>query len=599
MTRVAHYVRPNETTRIPRRHIFLDTEANERRAGLHAEQTLRLAVAEFWSCEKGRKEHVHRLEFHTAAALWKAVGDFVRPRSRTVLWTHNLGYDIRIGGAFTHLPSEGWSLLAYNLTNRGTWATWRRGMATLAMVDSASVWPVALKQIGEYFALGKPDLPAWEDSDEAWLARCHADVDILGSAVRHYLRWIEAADLGNWQYTGAGQSYAAYRHRFLGDRLLVHDDGDALAAERRASWTGRCEAYWHGRMDKAIAHEWDFHLAYPRIAESCDLPTRLVRELPTGSRMFPYVSHPKLALLADVTVSTDVPCVPARLDGRVVWPVGTFTTTLWAPEIECALQAGATVTFDRGWLYRKTSALREWAAWIISSLAADDADVPVWQKVILKHWGRALIGRFAMSYTAWEPYGRMPAAALKRSMLYRQGSDDETELMQVGRDVFVKAGTEEWGQSIPAITGFVASVARTRLWHVLQAIPEHAALYVDTDSIIASDIHHDAIKRVADSVAPWGLRLKRSWDGIAIYGPRQIVTGENVRIAGLPKRARQTGPSEFAGSVWESVEAAVRRGRYDTVRITPRKWHIAGVDNRRVGPAVGWTQPVRIDLEGR
>lgn len=591
MTRVAHYVRPNETTRIPRRHIFLDVEAVENRAGIHAEQTWRLAVANFWTREKGRRTHNETVEFDTADSLWKAVGDFTRRRTRTVLWTHNLGYDIRVSSAFTHLPTQGWRLVAYNLSNRGTWATWRRGDASLCFVDSASVFPVALKQIGEYFGLSKPDLPAWEDSREAWLTRCHADVEILSTAVRAYLDWLDSADLGNWQYTGAGQSYAAYRHRFLCDRLLVHDDPEALAAERRAMWTGRCEAYWHGNAKHATVHEWDLHLAYARIAKDCDLPSRLIRYLPHGSGFLPYVSHPKLALLTEVTVDTAVPCVPTQVDGRIIWPTGRFTTTLWSPEIDLLLRSGAAVTFHRGWLYRKSPVLRDWATWIIDQLGADDSETPAWRKVILKHWSRALIGRFAMTYAAWEPFGTMPAPALKKTLLFHQGTDEPQEMMQVGRDTFVKAGTEEWGQSMPSITGYVMSVCRVRLWNIMLACPANAVLYSDTDSIIVTDTHHDAVKRIADSDTGHGLRLKRSWEGISVYGPRQIVTGNNVRISGLPKRASQLGDDQFTGTVWESVETAVQHGRFDTVRITPRKWRMKGIDKRRDPGPGGWTLP--------
>ncbi|HEU5217651.1 MAG TPA: hypothetical protein VFU23_03280 [Gemmatimonadales bacterium] len=514
------------------------------------------------------------------------------------MFAHNLGYDARISDCFLTLPSLGWALVAHNVAPRGTWLSWRRDRATLLMVDSASVWPDTLAHLGVMFGLGKPRLPSPEASEVEWERRCQADVLILRTAVMAYLAWIEDADLGNFQVTGAGMAWAAFRHRWLRHNLLVHADPDALAAERRAMWTGRCEAYWRGTIGYQVVHEWDLHAAYARVARDAAVPVRLVGPMPPGYPWRSALADPRLALLAEVTVSTATPSVPAHADGRILWPVGTFTTTLWDVEIQAALDDGATVEVRRAWLYHAAPALHDWASWILDMLSRDDDSVPPWQAAIVKHWSRALIGRFAMQYSTWERWATMPALGAERRTMLDDVEGSEYDLMHVGTDLWRETGLVEWGQSMPAITGYVMAACRVRLWRIVQSLPEGCALYVDTDSLLATDQWHDQIRDLAATDLGEGLRLKQSWRGFTILGPRQIVTGDKVRMAGIPTRAVRVGRTDFEGEIWESLDVALRSGRPGAVRTMPRRWHARGVDRRRLGPGVGWTRPYALTAGG-
>lgn len=86
------------------------------------------------------------------------------------------------------------------------------------------------------------------------------------------LSYIGENDLGNWQPTGSGMAYATWRHKYLDHKVLVHDDADALTAERTAMHTGRAEAWRHGRVTGGPWTEIDMCNAYCRIGAECDLP---------------------------------------------------------------------------------------------------------------------------------------------------------------------------------------------------------------------------------------------------------------------------------------------------------------------------------------
>lgn len=594
-TRQWHYIRPNETTRVPRRLIFLDTESTRERSPVGQVQGWALAVACFRSQRPDRTPKESWETFDDPEIMWKAVDAYVGTSGRTVLWTHNLGYDSRISEMFDILPRLGFALVAHNLVGKGTWLMWRRGRASLTMVDSAAVFPCELLRLGVYLNLPKLPLPTTGHGGVGLYSRCWRDVEILRAAVLAYLEWIEVEDLGNWQLTGSGQSWATFRHRFMDRRLLVHDDPVALAAERRAMWTGRCEAYWHGELSFQVVHEWDLSLAYPRIAKDFTVPVRLLGPMPDGFDWRASLGSDRAAILAECTITTEAPVVPTTHNDRIVWPVGTFTTTLWDPEIKAAIDAGATVTVHRGWLYHKAPALQKWAEWVSEQLDTLSDMKDHWKYIVLKHWARALIGRFAMTYTKWEEYAYAPTPMVRAHQVYDEDTGETFRTVQIGQTMWRDAGVREWGESMPMVTGYIQSLCRVRLWDLLRLAPKRSALYCDTDSILVTDMHSAAIAAIAAQHPEWGLRLKRSWQGFAVWGPRQIRTGESVRVSGVAKHAVRTSKTTFRGDVWETLEGALNRGHPTTVHIRDREWTIRGKDPRRNGPDIGWTTPHRLN----
>lgn len=592
--RVVHNVRKNESTRLPRRYIFIDTEARKQRMGVAEKQTWRLAVACFVVAEKGDTPRERWQDFSLPRALWNAVEAHTRPGTRTVLWAHNLGYDVRISGALSILPEMGWRLTAHNITSRGTWLEWRKASATLIMVDSTTVFARPIAKIGAWFGLGKVRMEHDTDDDALWLERCRRDVEILKTAIMSYLSWIEEDDLGNWQMTGSGQSWATFRHRFLTHKMVVHDDETALIAERRAMWTGRCEAYWHGALQGQTVQEWDFTQAYARIARDSPIPVRLIGPMPVRYDWKRVVESETTALLAEVEIETSVPVVPASKNGRILWPVGRFTTTLWDVEIAAALKVGAKVTVIRGWLYRLQPALKAWAEWTIGKLGDTDSRVPAWQKAVLKHWSRALIGRTAMTYSSWEEWAESPVQKVEKSRLYDMETGEEYDLMQIGNTIWQDVGRVESPNSMPMVAGYVQAIARVQLWDVMQALPPRVLLYVDTDSLLVTSRHFDVVNEIAHSITGGSLRLKRSWDGFSIYGPRQIITGERVRVSGVPTTANRSGKNSYRGEIWDTLAGSLGRGHSDSVTTRGREWHVTGTDHRRHGVGIGWTEPIMV-----
>lgn len=589
----AHYIRKNDAARIPERWIILDTESTRERDKKGEVQRWNLAVCTFIVWTKTGSINQQTLRFDTPAELWEAISAFTRPGRRTVLYAHNLNYDLRISHALSMLPRFGWTMRDMRLDGRGSWSKWSRDKASLNLCDSASIFPVSLDLLASALGMSKPPLPRSNQREKLFL-RCEADVAILTDAVIRYVSWLRTGRCGNWQMTGASQAWSHWRHSHYTHPILVHNDDVALAAERAAMHAGRCEAWKWGNYAKTVWYEYDWQNSYPRIARDSSLPTRLVGTVTNPSAKSLDTLRSKYCVLAEGEVTTETPCVPASYGGRVIWPTGTFTTTLWDPEIGLLREAGADFRVRRAWLYKREPALKEWAEWIISSLHDLSSTCEPWKKLILKHWSRALIGRFGMRYASWEKFGTAPDSRVYMSTLYDSDDGHSTELLQIGSDLFTSGELKEIDDGCPQITGYIMSVARAKLWRAMVLVGLGNVLYVDTDSLVVNAAGHDYIQCMDGLPLFDGLRTKGRYTRAEVYGPRSLILAGKPVVSGMPRGSTKVGTRSWSGEVWRGAKESVRLGEHDSVVIRTTDFNLRYNSKRRAFVNGGATASYRL-----
>lgn len=534
----------------------------------------------------------------TPEELWRWVSDRCQPSRRTVVVAHNLGYDLRITQAISVLPTLGWSLSTMRLDGRQAWCQWSRGKATLCMVDSTSWLPAGLARLGDMMQLPKPPLPTDDDDRAVWEARCRRDVEIMRAAYLRVLGWMESADLGVWQKTGAGCAWSAWRHRFLECKVLAAQDDDQGERERRASWTGRCEAWQWGALSKGPFVELDMELAYATIAAQCKVPTKLLQELRnvTPEKLSKWATTS--AVLAEVEVTTDLPLVPCDVGGYTVWPVGTFVTTLWSPELRLLFDHGCTVKPLRVWGYQQAYALQAWAEWIIPICrgVGDGADPII--RLMAKHWSRALIGRFGLRYRSWVPAGESAVSDVQVIPGYNAVTKETYRWLQVGHQVFAEGEPEDSPNAVPAIMAWIMSECRRRLWELMEAAGLDNVAYVDTDALILTRKGAQRLQDGGYEGSAVILRQKGSWRRLEVLGPRQLVLGGELRAAGVPKNAERTPDGVWEATVWRSLAESLKRGEASSVLLQRRPVRLRGTDRRRVHLEDGRTAPIVLTAPG-
>lgn len=594
----AHRIRRNDTSRWPRRFLFLDTETvSEVQPSGHRVQTWRCGVTQYYGWHEGRKERrpVSVKAHATPADLWRYVYDIHEPRSRTVLVAHNLGFDLRASNAFCMLPNWHWKLIKIGVHGKNLTVTWRlEDGATLVCVDSHSWLPMSLARIAEM--IGRAKLPDPEpNDDEGWLERCITDVDILAKAMLEVWDRCQADELGTFQRTGAGMAWSNWRHRHYTHEIVVHDNLEVRDAELAATYTGRCEAWKHGTFTDGPYDEWDLSLAYARCAREAMLPVSLYGHRYGEELVIRPVGDSPFLHLYRAVVATEVPVLPARTPDGIVWPVGKFTGWYWEQELRVALNAAAKVKVTEAWLYRTAPALKQWADWIIDAIENPAGDYTEVQRAMLKHWSRALIGKFASRYDNWRPLGTNPSGDVCLMPTIDSEGGELSNILLLGDQALIST-IEELGQdACPSIQGAVMAACRVKLWQVMNKVQLDNVYYVDTDSVITDTRGSWKLHRDRTTVDRWGLRLKRKADRLQVYGPRQLVLDDERRFAGVPRNAVEALDGSLRGEVWESAEQALRRGRTGQITTIPACWRPQPTDKRRVRLEGGRSEARRLE----
>lgn len=578
----------------PARHIIIDTESRaEITAGGHS-QAWALGASGELSWDRNGLRVASEPESHsTPEGLWSAVLARHRRGTRLAVWAHNLAYDLRISRALTILPRNGYRLTGIVLQQTAAWASFASDAGTLLCCDLTSWLNAPLERIAADLGLGKVPLPA-DTSDLAELAkRCLHDVRVTQAAVGTLMEWVRANELGPFRPTGAGQSHAAWRRRFMTDAVHVHDDTRALAFERRAMWTGRCEAWRWGEQKGRGLTEFDMSLAYCRLAASESVPVELIREVENPS-LLDYRKWGKLGgVLAHVTVETNTPCVPAEDGDRIHWPVGRFESMLWTPELDLAIDEGAKVTIHRAWLYRRRPALAAMAAWLIDELEHPSRARPLVIGRLLKHWSRTVVGRMALRYRSWEYYGTHPDFDLSLGLWVDLDEGVRTEILHVGHEQMLLSEMAEGASSTPMVVGWIMAACRVNLWRLLRVAGHDRVLYMDTDSVLVDDVGAGRLRRHKQENPAVVLAVKGRYRRVVIHGPRQIDLDSDARFSGVSKRSVRRGPLAFDSEQWSSLHQSLASGTPDRVTVNRVAVNVRGHDPRRDHLPGGGTAPHR------
>lgn len=587
-----HYVNPVKTARWPRCFVYLDTEAHRARSAREEEQSWRLGVAAIDRRQPRGVGWEPRawLETTDRRELWDWICVNTRAGGRTVLICHNLAYDLRIAGMLPELLARGWRLERIALDRDTTWAAWRNGQDELVAIDLFTFLPRALAEVGELVGVGKLPLPAERAPDAVWMARCRADVEILAAAWRELADWVQGSDLGGFAATGAGMAWQVWRHRFLEHKVLARVEPEIAEACRTAAWTGRAEAWRLGELPEGRWVEWDYRTAYGQVGYGDALPARQVDALgPLGVDRVAEIAT-RRAVLAEVLVTTDRPALPAALDGGICWPVGEFTTTCWWGEVADAIRAGARVKVRRAWAWRREPLLHPFMAWCLAYAYAKAEDATPLRAAVAKHWSRVLVGRMGLRYTEWDRREGYPQPGVWAGKLADADTGEVRRMLLVGSDWLEEGRRVEGMDAAPQVLSYVMSQTRRMLWHAMRVAGLDELVYVDTDGLIVTE---DGDRRLAAAGIP-GLRRKATYRHLVLLGPRQLVVDGELRVAGLPRRAVPDGEGGFEAEWWQRLEASLRIGRPDRVRVYRRRVVLGGGRARRLPAGGTRTVPIAV-----
>ncbi|HXK37161.1 MAG TPA: DNA polymerase, partial [Candidatus Paceibacterota bacterium] len=231
---------------------------------------------------------------------------------------------------FRELPKRGWKLGHCVIESPPVILSWRKGTATIMVLDTLNWWRHSLAQIGESVGTPKLVMPKLKASGTVWDRYCRNDVDVIRVAMRRWWAFLHEFDLGGFAPTLASQAFRAWRHRFMSHPVLIDANPSALKLARSSYHGGRTEAFRLGKVQGRV-HVLDVNSMYPFVMRDERYPTtlKLHARRPSLSELRRWLT--RFCVVARCQIRTSVPRYAIVLDGRLVFPVGRFEATLTTP----------------------------------------------------------------------------------------------------------------------------------------------------------------------------------------------------------------------------------------------------------------------------
>jgi len=572
--RRGRYLPRNDAVYTPALVMAFDTESRRMQTPQGETHTLRLWTARIATrrAQKTATPDQAIARGHTGADLAAAVTGWMRSAPSLWIYAHNLGYDLPVSGLVGHLGALGWSVSECSSDPAYVWLIMRKGKQSITISDLYHLLPMRLADIGGLCQQNKMPMPKDDAPDSAWFEYCQNDADIVLAAVLILMQHWDDYALGKWRMTGASCGFATMRHTHDGARMVLFDDPDGSALDRRAIYGGRRHAWRHGQLPPGRYVNLDITAAYATAGAMWNLPHKrgaTFQRLALDDRR---IWRPEVCVIAEVELETDRPVFPVRAAGGIAYPVGRFRTVLAGPEIEYARQLGMLREIGAGQFHLLGQGMRSFFARVTDWGRPGVSKIDPVAAAMWKQFGRGVVGKFAQRGYVTEVTNLLT----DKDWFYEQAYDLEHQ-----RSYWLvhRAGRIErrWQEgdarnSYPAVTAVVESLVRVALDRVITAAGPDAPVLCDTDGLWLDMSAHPDLPLISAAALPFGTKSKDVTERLEIAGPQSYDWAQGHRHAGRPRNMQRTGPDTWAGDVFPGLAWQMAHGKAGEYHLVAHTW---------------------------
>lgn len=348
----------------------------------------------------------------------------------------------------------------------------------------------------------------------------HALAEQVGRWISQYMRLLKSLKLNSLQHTAASQAMAGYLHSYMSGVVRCHKNPVVVSMERDALYGGRCESRHVGELYSQDApaqvqegdavprpvrehlgplYHLDVNSLYPSVAREALLPVQLQAFARHVSLKTLHLCLDTTPCVATVTLETDRPILPYRLGEDIIYPVGRWTGTYVGPELRLLRDAGCIVQCHALAVYRGEPIYRRWVETLYAErlrrLDAGDTAMAKAIKLLLNSG----FSKWAQRKRRWQDVTDMVPPA-PYSQWWGDGGTRQYRAIGwcVQREEFFQGIDAEKPSNMVAITAYVNSLARVRLWQLMQIAHLEHVYYYDTDSLIVDEMGHTHLEAAGE-----------------------------------------------------------------------------------------------------
>jgi len=519
------------------------------------------------ACFKRKREQwkVYTEENGLNHSFWGDVVNFGGKRKKTV-WViaHNARYDTIVSDGVRELVKRGYKVYAFSddnpffikLENEQTGKK-------LILMSSTNIFKNSLRELGEIFGIKKGEIDYAGEELEKAVEYCRTDVEILKEAMEKYIQFIKDENLGNFSITVAGQAFNAYRYRFMTHDIYIHSNGRAITLEREAYAGGRTEAFKVGEIRKKV-YCYDVNSMYPYIMKKFLFPTRLltVKKKLTFDEARDLIEKGYL-IISRCKIRTEKP-VFFKKAGKLIFPVGTFTTTLSTPELIYGIEHRLITEIGESAIYEAGPIFRGYVDYFYNKRLEAKANKDKVRDLLFKLFLNSLYGKFGQKSYDWEIIEECDPAEIGEERILDMDTGKRYTVKKFGGHIF-KRNDDEFAESFnsfPAIAAHVTAYARMTLWNYMEIAGQENVYYCDTDSLFVNEEGRKRLESsgVVDGKKLGALKLEKEADLLVIHGVKDYVFGDKVKMKGINKGAVKIDDNHYAVVIWRGLSKYIKNG---------------------------------------
>lgn len=475
------------------------------------------------------------------------------------------------------------------------WQRWRKGRASIHLVDTTNYFRLPLAEIAKFYGEEKVQINDWENADDAVLiARVEKDVEITWSIIRDLIDWWREGGYGRWALTAASLAWNAFRHKFMKHKILSHKKTELEDFERQCYYGGRVEVFRWGRVDGPIYHL-DINSMYPTVMKYMKTPIR-----PRGKEKDPPIKALRrlchdYACFGFCYLDTNIEIYPKRLQGvGLAFPVGRFATYLPPSELEEAVLRGHVLKCDVVYYYEVDYIFTDYVDhfWELRKKykEAGDRVKEQFAKLMLN----SLYGKFAqhekpmvtLGYDLYPRYEAMPLVDLRYNKI--------GTIYFAGNVVFAQYKDEKaWRNAAIYISAAITSHSRKILWSLIETAGLENVVYVDTDSLFVNKEGYDRLQPfIGNDLGQ--LKLEGVYEWVEVRAPKDYSTPDRVKIKGINKNCIEESENKFICPQFLKIKSSLHHGVGGAVLVLNQEKVLTRLVKKRVLLEGGKTEPIQI-----
>ena len=544
--RILH-LRPSNKKPTAQRILFFDTETfMDKDTGFPIDK-FKCGVAWVATLQNNGK-HTRGMtgEFTDRVEMCNWILDCLKDNKGLTVMAHNLSFDIQVLKLFEFMLDNGFKIKS--LYNKGTTfiIVMKSKFGKITMLDSMNWYPTSLEEIGEQIGDPKWEIDFMNCKDKDLMSYCKQDVRIVLEVMKQYKNWLYDNFKINFGYTRGSDAFRIFKNSTDCKKLIYNNNMDVLVDEFDSYYGGRVECFRIGNFKGDKIYKLDVNSLYPSVMSNNTFSTNFV-----SSENFPTLESVARKLeiygaVADVLISTNRNYIPVRCKNMMLFPIGEFNVKLSTAELKRALEYGDIKYVVKIHYYEKEDIFKNLMDKLYDMRLSAKKNNKTIDSQNIKLIMNSIYGKFGQLSGDLVKEQKWPGVKLGVDNLWKEELGRSIPIMIIDDFIYSQERNVIGMNTYPIIASEVCSLARIKMWDLMQIAGMDNLYYMDTDSLFVNQKGHDLLKNEIDPNKLGMLKYEGIVTDLTINGLKNYEHSAERVIKGIPKKAELLSPNRYS-----------------------------------------------------